>query len=101
MIFWIPYSDMYDKGGELWKIWLNDVNFGTRPFPGAATAVYPYEVPFAPSIVMVDMQLNHATRAALPSHRFPGEEGWFYNFGERMGTDENAFSIAELIGSGH
>jgi hypothetical protein len=58
-------------------------------------------VPFAPSIVMVDMQLMHATRASLPSHRFPGEEGWYYNFGDRRDTTPDRFTIAELIESGH
>ena len=100
-IYAIPYSDMYDKSGELWKIWINDVSFGHKPFEGAATAVYPYEVPFAPAITMIDMQLLHATRASLPSHRFPGEEGWYYNFGDEKGTNEEQFTIAELIKSGH
>jgi hypothetical protein len=100
-IFAIPYSDMYDKSGELWKIWINNVKFERKPFDGAKTAVYDYEVPFAPAITMVDMQLMHATRASLPSHRFPGEEGWYYNFGDAMGTNEAQFTIAELIGSGH
>ena len=73
-IFAIPYSDMYDKSGELWKIWINDVNFAHKPFASATTAVYDYEVPFAPAITMIDMQLLHATRASLPSHRFPARK---------------------------
>jgi hypothetical protein len=100
-IFAIPYSDMYDKAGNLWKIWINDVRFARAPFPNAATAVYDYEVPFAPAITMVDMQLMHATRASLPSHRFPGEEGWYYNFGDRRDTTPEQFTVAELITSGH
>ncbi len=96
----VPYADMYDRGGELWKIWLNDVNYANSPFPGARTAIYPFEQPFAPSIIMVDVQLDHATRAALPSLAFPGEEGWFYNMGARSGTTEDQFSVAELVRSG-
>ncbi len=99
-IFGIPYSDMYDKGGELWKIWINDAKFAERPFPSAKTAVYPYGAVFAPAVVMVDLQLGHATRIALPSQRFPGEEGWYYNFGDEMGTTADQFTIAELIRSG-
>jgi hypothetical protein len=99
--FGIPYSDMYDKAGELWKIWINDAKFDTKPFAAATTAVYPYGVVFAPGVVMVDIQLRHATRIALPSHRFAGEEGWYYNFGEAMGTTEHEFTVAELIASGH
>jgi hypothetical protein len=100
-IFGIPYSDMYDKAGQLWKIWINNVKFDTKPYPGATKAVYAYEVPFAPAIVMVDTQLGHATKASLPSSRFPGEEGWYYNMGAKEGTTEEQFTIAELIGSGH
>ncbi len=97
----IPYTDLYDRGGELWKIWINDVDYATKPFASATTAVYPFEQPFAPAILMVDVQLAHATRAALPSPAFPGEEGWYYNMGARSGTTEDAFTIAELIKTGH
>jgi hypothetical protein len=57
--------------------------------------------PFLPSIVMVDLQLQHATKASLPSHRFPGEPGWYWHQGDKEGTTESQFTIAELIGSGH
>ena len=40
---------------------------------------------FVPAIVMVDMQLEHATKASLPSPRFPGEQGWYFNQGEKAG----------------
>jgi hypothetical protein len=63
--------------------------------------VYPFEQPFAPSIVMVDIQMQHVTRASLPSRAFPGEEGWYYNLSEQSGTTEDKFTIAELIKSGH
>jgi len=94
----IPYSDMYDRGGELWKIWINNVasrkKFGDAP--GAADD----EVIFAPAIVMVDMQLEHATRAALPSHRFAGEQGWYFNQGEQSGVMEEWFTVAALVAAG-
>jgi hypothetical protein len=50
---------------------------------------------------MVDMQLQHATKASLPSSRFPGEPGWYWHQGANAGTVEDQFTIAELIGSGH
>ena len=68
----IPYSDMYDRSGELWKIWINDVSLRRRAFEDGSAQEYPDEMAFVPAIVMVDIQLEHATRAALPSHRFPG-----------------------------
>jgi uncharacterized protein DUF1329 len=96
----VPYSDIYDRAGQLWKIWVNEFSFRKQPFPGAKLSSYPEEMAFAPAIVMVDMQLQHATKAALPSHKFPGEEGWYFNLGEKSGTTEDFFTIAHLIESG-
>ena len=97
-IFVIAYSDMYDHGGELWKIWINNWRFAYEAFPGSPR--YEEITPFIPSIVMVDMQLEHATRVSTPSHRFPGEPGWYWHQGEQSGTTEEEFTIAELIASG-
>jgi hypothetical protein len=49
---------------------------------------------------MVDIQLEHATRASLPSHRFAGEQGWYFNQGDISGVDEDWFSIAALVAAG-
>jgi Protein of unknown function (DUF1329) len=95
----IPYSDMYDRSGELWKIWINDTSLRTKAFDGAIE--YPDEMAFTPAIVMVDIQLEHATRAALPSHRFPGEQGWYFNQGEKAGISDDWFTVAALVGAGH
>ena len=97
-VFVIVYSDMYDRGGELWKIWINNWRFDYEAYPGAPR--YEEITPFIPSIVMVDMQLEHATRASTPSHRFPGEPGWYWHQGEQSGTTESQFTIAELVASG-
>ena len=96
----VPYSDIYDRAGQLWKIWVNEFSFRKQPFPGAKLSTYSEEQAYAPSIVMVDMQLQHATKAALPSHKFPGEEGWYFNLGEKSGSTEDFFTIAHLIESG-
>ena len=96
----IPYSDMYDRGGQLWKVWVNNFSYKKEPYPGSALK-YDEVTPFIPCIVMVDMQLQHATKASLPSHRFPGEPGWYWHQGAKEGTTEDQFTIAELIGSGH
>jgi len=96
--FLIPYTDIYDQAGELWKAWVNLFRIGKQPFEGAPPeGVYPDDMPWAPSIFMVDMQLDHATRAALPSTRFAREVGWSYN--KNVAT-EDFFTIAALISSG-
>ena len=96
----IPYSDIYDRSGELWKIWINDVSF-RKSVPGNNAITYEDEMPFAPAIVMVDMQLEHATKASLPSPRFPGEQGWYFHQGEKAGITDDWFTVAALVAAGH
>jgi hypothetical protein len=98
--FYTPSTDIYDRGMQLWKIWINGINVGYRPFPGAKVSVYDYETGFIPNITMVDMQLEHATRAAMPSHEFPDEEGWYWNMGPKVGLEPDFFTVAELIRGG-
>jgi len=97
----VLYSDIYDRAGNLWKVWLNQFSFRPKAFPAAKTNYPDGEMGFLPSIVMVDMQLVHATKASLPSERFPGEEGWYFNQGEKSGTTEDYFTVAHMIESGH
>jgi hypothetical protein len=98
--YWgIPFSDIYDRSGELWKIWINDLSF-RKSVPGNNAIVYDDEMPFAPAIVMVDLQLEHATKASLPSPRFPGEQGWYYHQGEKAGITDDWFTVAALVAAG-
>ena len=96
----IAYSDIYDRAGQLWKVWINQFGFRKRAASGYGIE-YPDEMPFTHSITMVDMQLSHATRAALPSSKYPGEQGWYFNQGEATGLTEEFFTIAHLIESSH
>jgi len=98
-VFETPYSDMYDRAGQLWKIWINNFTVKQEAYPGSAMK-YDEPTHMTPAIVMVDMQLQHATKASLPSHRFPGEPGWYLSQGEKSGTTEDQFTIAQLIQSG-
>jgi len=98
--YWgIPFSDIYDRSGELWKIWINDLTF-RKSVPGNNAIVYEDEMPFAPAIVMVDLQLEHATKASLPSPRFPGEQGWYFHQGEKSGATDDWFTVAALVAAG-
>ena len=96
----ITYSDIYDRAGQLWKVWMNQYGF-RKQAPVSGAIEYADEMPFNPSITMVDMQLRHATRAALPSSKYPGEQGWYFNQGDKTGLTEEFFTIAHLIESGH
>jgi hypothetical protein len=96
----IAYSDIFDRAGQLWKVWINQFGFRDRAAPTYGTT-YPDAMPFNHSISMVDIQLVHATRAALPSHKFPGEEGWYYNQGEKTGLTPEFFTVAHLVAAGN
>jgi hypothetical protein len=95
----IPFTDIYDRSGELWKIWINNMSF-RKSVPGTNAIQYPDEMGFIPSIVMVDLQLEHATKASLPSPRFPGEQGWYFNQGEKAGITDDWFTVAALVAAG-
>ena len=96
----IPFSDLYDRSGELWKIWINDYSFRKRA-EGSGAIQYADEMGFVPAIVMVDMQLEHATKASLPSPRFAGEQGWYFNQGEKAGVTDDWFTVSSLVSAGH
>jgi hypothetical protein len=95
----IPFTDIYDRSGELWKIWINDFSM-RKSVPGNNAITYEDEQTFLPAIVMVDMQLEHATKASLPSPRFPGEQGWYFNQGEKAGVTDDWFTVAAMVAAG-
>ncbi len=98
--YYVAFSDIYDRSGQLWKVWVNQWAFKKRASPSYGIT-YEDEMPYQPSITMVDMQLNHATKAALPSAKYPGEEGWYFNQGNKSGISEEFFTIANLIANGN
>jgi len=98
-IYRIPYTELYDRAGELWKVWINNYRFAKYPRAGA-TYRFDWDVAYRPSITMVDLQLEHATFCAMPSANFPREQGWYVNLGEREGTVEDFFDLDTLLSAG-
>jgi hypothetical protein len=98
-IYRIPYTELYDRAGELWKVWVNNYRFAESPRAGA-TYTFDWEVAYRPSIAMVDLQLEHATYCALPSPTFPGEQGWYINLGSKEGAVEEFFDLNTLLSAG-
>lgn len=87
----IPYSDIYDRSGQLWKVWINSFLFARSPSI-ASKPHFDYEIAYEPSMTMVDMQSRRATSCELPGRRLPEEQGWYVNVGEREGTVDSAFN---------
>ena len=98
-VYRVPFTDMYDAGGELWKVWINNYKFAKEPIPGAQYSM-PWIYGYRPSISMVDIQLEHGTYCSLPSARFPGEQGWYVGLGDSEGTTESFFDLSAIIAAG-
>ena len=97
----IPYSDLYDRNGELWKVVIQNIRTSKQPNPNIDFA-YPTERMFVYAFTVVDMQLLHGTRAAIPGMQFPEEPGWFIDIGfnDKNSVDEQWFTIPGLLSGG-
>ena len=97
----IPYGDMYDWAGELWKNVHISFRVDKKPNPKVAFA-YPEERMFAYAFTVVDMQLMHSTRVAIPGLAFQHEPGWYLDLGmdARTSVSEAWFSVQALIAGG-
>jgi hypothetical protein len=96
----IPYSEIYDLNGRLWRAVVQTWLIANKPKPGAKRAVYDYEAPYISSFSLIDMRLEHATCCQFPSPDLPQEEAWYWNFGPTEGTTEEVFSVSNFIGAG-
>ena len=97
--FFIPYTEIFDLDGKLWKGLVQNWVFRDEMRPGSK-----YKVGFKrivlSNVEMFDMQLNHATRCQFPDESFKNEDGWYLNTGTEEGTTEQAFDVASFIGEG-
>ena len=108
--FWgMSFAEMYDQGGELWKIWFNMFNYVKTPYEGYPTkpiegAKYNYEDvwAFTPHGQGADVQLAHSTKWDAPSGYAKSKEEWtqewYFNEATEINTPE-AFSVNFLIRS--
>jgi hypothetical protein len=99
--FFIVYADMYDQAGELWKTVIQSIRTSKRPNP-KVDYEYPEERMFVYAFTVLDMQLLHGTRAAIPGMQFPDEAGWFIDIGfnDTHSVSEDWWTIASLIAGG-
>jgi outer membrane biosynthesis protein TonB len=95
----IPYSEIYDDQGKLWKALHQTWGFGQKVREDAGGKSF--EEFYLPGYAMIDMQIDHITRCELPLSTAVGDRGWYYNYGAAEGTSEEAFDIVSLIGQNH
>jgi len=99
--YFIPYTDLYDRNGELWKTVIQNIRTSKRPNP-RADLEYPEERMFVYGFTAIDMQLMHGTRAAIPGMQFPNEPGWYEDIGfnNENSVQEDWFKIVGLMSEG-
>lgn len=102
------FAEVYDQGGELWKLWFNIFNYVSKPYEGYPTrplegGKYNYEDvwAFTPNGMMADLQTSHATKWDAPSGYVKPDQWvteWYFNEATPINT-ERAYSINYLIQS--
>ena len=97
----IPYSDLYDNNNELWKVVMLNIRTSTQPNP-KVNFKYDEERMFVYGFTVLDLQLGHGTRAAIPGMAFPDEAGWYLDRGPEApeAVPASWFSIPALIAAG-
>lgn len=95
----IPYTEIYDDQGKLWKALHQAWGFG-KTVRADAGGIEVDEF-YLPGYVMLDLQIDHATRCELPLSTAVGDKGWYYNYGEAEGTTEQAFDVSGFLGETH
>jgi hypothetical protein len=105
----LPLStDMYDRAGQLWKVWVDLYSYRKQaPIPNARFT-YEDEMPFYPGGFVIDTQLSHATYFPHPDGQSKDQECLYFNQGPKgtspmapNGAEEGFFTIAHLIEAGH
>ena len=99
----VAYSDIGDRRGELWKLWIDNHQFMKK---GKETT-YPEEKDFYAGFTMIDTQLNHATYSPHPGPDVPTHDGWYFDAGaesktryNQRGSVDESFTIQALISAG-
>lgn len=100
----VTYEDIYDKGGQLWKVWID--HYTMRKQGRAGTPQYEEDQAFYTGFAMIDMQVNHATYSPHPGPE-TASDGWYFNAGVNSGTPgtpdgsvPEAFTVPKLVGRG-
>lgn len=97
----IGVSDLYDHANELWKVVMISFRSDKKPNPKVDFS-YDETRMFAYAYTVVDTQLMHGTRVAMPGLAFQDEPGWYIDLGFDAPTaaDETWFKIPALIMAG-
>jgi len=93
-IYNVTTSEMFDKAGELWKVWQN-VFWCTESVRPERT--YPDKRLFTPAVAVIDFQLSHASRILPPGPVNPLLNDWQFEKGEESLNEPDFYTIASVI----
>ncbi len=97
-VYNVGASEMFDRAGELWKVWHNVFWYTTSPRAGRS---YPEPRLFTPAVAVIDFQLMHSSRITPPTYiRPPDKYDWLFEKGEESQNTPDYYTISFLIASG-
>jgi hypothetical protein len=98
----IGYSDLMDPAGQLWKTVMISFRVDKKPNPKVDFS-YPEKRMFAYAYSVIDTQLMHGTRAAIPGLAFQNEPGWYLDLGfdAPSSVNDDWYTVASLLKAGH
>jgi hypothetical protein len=93
-VYNVATSEMFDLGGELWKVWQNVFWCieSVRP-----ERTYPDKRLFTPAVAMIDFQLSHASRITPPGPVNPLQNDWQFEKGAASLNEPEFYTIASII----
>lgn len=100
-IYLVLYSDLYDHNDELWKTILLNIRTSKKPNP-KLNFEYEEVRNFVYAFTVLDLQLGHGTRAAIPGMGFPDEAGWYLDrgFDAPEAVQQSWYQVSSLISAG-
>ncbi len=93
----VSASEIFDRNGELWKVWHNVFWYTKSPRSGLA-----YEEPrlFTPAVAVIDFQLMHSSRITPPTYLHPPFKDWLFEKGKESENTPEYYTVGHLIASG-
>jgi hypothetical protein len=96
----IPFSEIYDHNGQLWRGITQQWNIAKQPREGADTTILDYETWFLSAFTLYDMLTEHATRCSFPAQEFADSDSWYFNVGAEGGMTPEVFDVSTFIEAG-
>jgi hypothetical protein len=97
----IPYTEVYDKGGALWRAYVQQWKGGVdRSMPYTPSPRYRSPTAVVAGLSVFDMQQSHATLCEIPAVDAPREEAWHLYEAANGGSVPEDFDLAAFITAG-